>query len=175
MIDTFITKLFGIEWKTTENDKKNLYVGKVKSKSQAASGNVKAGSKLLSLNGQMVEDVGAKIIYEALAVSEMPLTITFLKPVKENVNIKIGSFVYEVNGKRVDGIKHKEILRIISSASVPLKIVLKEGIWYFYVEQIMKWWWHQLFKHQNKDLCRIDIKWMISLVQFYLCVMLGLQ
>eukprot|EP00486_Rosalina_sp_Unknown_P016485 CAMPEP_0201594100 /NCGR_PEP_ID=MMETSP0190_2-20130828/191516_1 /ASSEMBLY_ACC=CAM_ASM_000263 /TAXON_ID=37353 /ORGANISM="Rosalina sp." /LENGTH=419 /DNA_ID=CAMNT_0048053573 /DNA_START=1 /DNA_END=1257 /DNA_ORIENTATION=+ len=83
---TFITKPFGMEWKTTKADKKNLYVSKVQPKSQAALGNVKVGSKLISFNGEMIEDLGAKNIYGKLAVSEMPLTITFLKPFKKEMD-----------------------------------------------------------------------------------------
>merc|ERR1712228_923035 len=77
---TFITKPFGMEWKTTKQDKKNLYVSKVNNSSQAGIGGVKVGSKLLSFNGELIEDKGAKVIYALLSDTDMPLTITFLKP-----------------------------------------------------------------------------------------------
>ena len=82
MIDTFITKPFGMEWKVTKSDKNNLYVSKVQPISQAALGNVTIGSKLISLNGEMIEDMGANNIYGKLAVS---VTITFLKPFKKDI------------------------------------------------------------------------------------------
>ena len=71
-----------MEWKTTKTDRNNLYISKVQPRSQAALGNVTVGSKLISLNGEMIEDIGAKAIYGKLSLSEMPLTITFLKPLK---------------------------------------------------------------------------------------------
>ena len=79
-LDTFITKPFGMEWKTTKADKKNLYVSHIQPHSQAALGNVNIGSKLIAFNGEIIEDLGAKQIYGQLNISEMPLTITFLKP-----------------------------------------------------------------------------------------------
>eukprot|EP01083_Nonionella_stella_P295978 1005645_1 len=81
---TFISKPFGMEWKTTKKDKKNLYVSKVQQNSHAATGNVLVGSRLISFNGEMIEDLGAKKIYGKLALSDMPLTITFLKPYKKD-------------------------------------------------------------------------------------------
>eukprot|EP01084_Bolivina_argentea_P137493 242159_1 len=79
---TFVTKPFGMEWKTLKKDKKNLYVSKVTKKSQAELGKIGIGSKLISFNGEMIEGLGAKKIYAKLAITEMPLTITFLKPPK---------------------------------------------------------------------------------------------
>merc|ERR1712141_746746 len=76
----FITKPFGMEWKTTKTDKQNLYVFKVVSGSYADEGGIKMGSKLLSFNGQMIEHMGAKKIHAKLRQAELPLTITFLKP-----------------------------------------------------------------------------------------------
>lgn len=76
----FITKPFGMEWKTTKTDKKNLYVSKVAPDSQAEEGGVVKGSKLLSFNGEMIENLGAKKIYGKLADADLPMTITFLKP-----------------------------------------------------------------------------------------------
>ena len=77
---SFMTKPFGMEWKTTKTDKKNLYVSKVAPNSQAEEGGVLKGSKLVSFNGVLIENMGAKKIYAKLSQAELPLTITFLKP-----------------------------------------------------------------------------------------------
>lgn len=74
------TTPFGMKWKTTKTDKQNLYVSKVAPDSQAMEGGVLKGSKLLSFNGQLVENLGSKEIYSRLAQASLPLTITFLKP-----------------------------------------------------------------------------------------------
>eukprot|EP00484_Ammonia_sp_Unknown_P021754 CAMPEP_0197026104 /NCGR_PEP_ID=MMETSP1384-20130603/6266_1 /TAXON_ID=29189 /ORGANISM="Ammonia sp." /LENGTH=818 /DNA_ID=CAMNT_0042454715 /DNA_START=5 /DNA_END=2461 /DNA_ORIENTATION=+ len=79
---TFLTKPFGMEWKTTKQDKKNLYVSKIQDGSQASIGGVTVGSRLLSFNGEMIENLGAKKIYAKLTNVGMPVTITFLKPPK---------------------------------------------------------------------------------------------
>merc|ERR1712129_423980 len=55
----------------------------------AGIGGVKLGSKLLSFNGEMIEDLGAKLIYKKLSQEEMPLTITFLKPFDEQKDEEI--------------------------------------------------------------------------------------
>merc|ERR1719242_2000035 len=77
---TFGSKPFGMEWKTRKSDKKNLYVSKVSPNSQADEGGVQKGSKLLSFNGEMIENMGGNVIYSKLSEAKLPLTITFLKP-----------------------------------------------------------------------------------------------
>ena len=84
-----------MEWKTKKEDKKNLYVTKVLKKSQAADGNVTVGSKLLAINGEKIEDLGAKKIYGTLAVAEFPITITFLKPHQPETAMKEISVLFE--------------------------------------------------------------------------------
>jgi len=75
-------------WKTRKEDidKKNLYVSKINSGSEAEEGGVVIGSKLLCFNGEMIEDLGAKQIYLRSTQVSLPVTITFLKPATSSVS-----------------------------------------------------------------------------------------
>jgi len=105
---TFTAEPLGMEWKTLGAGKKNLYVSKVAPGSQAEAGGVIVGSKLLSFNGQMIENLGAKRIYDLKQQAGLPLTITFLnlKPLQQHglesaihEEEKEQSIIYEDDGK----------------------------------------------------------------------------
>eukprot|EP01083_Nonionella_stella_P101511 287823_1 len=73
------TKPFGMSWSTLKTDRYNLYVCKVEPDGTAARNNVKKGHKLVALNGESIEGIGSKKIYEAINAAGLPLSIMFRK------------------------------------------------------------------------------------------------
>ena len=76
-IVTFKTKPFGINMSTIKSDKYNLYVTKVNVNSVAMQKGVVRGTKLVALNGESIEGIGAKAIFDRLKKTPLPLDIMF--------------------------------------------------------------------------------------------------
>lgn len=70
-------KPFGINMSTTKSDKYNLYVTKVDPDSIAMGKGVTRGTKLVALNGESIEGIGAKEIFRRLKTTPLPLDIMF--------------------------------------------------------------------------------------------------
>jgi len=75
----FNTRPFGMQWTETP-DQQNLYVSSVDVGGQAHTLGVIAGSRIICLNHTVIENTGAKQIFQFSKQQQLPLRITFRLP-----------------------------------------------------------------------------------------------